>query len=42
MDQEVETLPWWIVVGIVLFGLVVVGALAVVLLESGSLLLLSP
>jgi F0F1-type ATP synthase assembly protein I len=42
MDQVVETVPWWIVVGILLFGLVVIGGLGVVLLASGSLLFVHP
>ena len=42
MEQEADSVPWWVVLGILLFGLAMVGGMGVVLLESGSLLTLHP
>lgn len=38
MEEDAEAVPWWVVIGIVVFGLVVVGVLAALLFETGSLL----
>ena len=41
MEQDAEAVPWWIVIGILLFGLLVVAVIGALLFEGGSLLSLA-
>lgn len=38
MEQDAEAVPWWIVLAILLFGLLVVAAIGALLFGGGSLL----